>query len=47
MGYVLSAGLWTGIGVAFYAMKDSQEQLTEKRVAALMEARAKRLEENN
>lgn len=45
MGYVLSAGAWTVIGYAFYCVKDRQEALLEKRVATLLDARAKRQEQ--
>ncbi|GMM34361.1 hypothetical protein DASC09_016860 [Saccharomycopsis crataegensis] len=46
MGYVYSALFWVGAGYAFYSVKESQEKLLEKRVATLLDARAKRLNES-
>ncbi|CDR44091.1 CYFA0S13e03224g1_1 [Cyberlindnera fabianii] len=42
MGYVYSAGFWTGFGYLFYQMVDKNDEIIEGRVKQLKESRAAR-----
>ncbi|ODV62645.1 uncharacterized protein ASCRUDRAFT_74983 [Ascoidea rubescens DSM 1968] len=42
VGYALSSALWVGIGYTAIGFYENQQQVSKKRIASLLEKRAKR-----